>query len=205
MTDPPRPSIVITVSPSASTSQDITDLVQTVREQVRDYEVRVEDAKPPVDTGRKSQRGPTEFDALASIAVSVPWEALTGAVATILLEGLRDWTAKRLHHQKQAIQALREQEAASRPTPELNRPEEQRSFLRGLRGRIGGVQSKTQQDPELPSDIVRRMRNNRYPSAHQWISIYGPRGQLLGIVEQDILLESPRVQIYSPPRWPRER
>jgi len=158
MTGPPAPSIVITVSPAAVTSPDITDLAQTLKGRVHDHDVRVESPpppeppaspQPPVDTGVKYQRGAAEFDALASIAVSVPWEALTGAVATIVLETLRDWTAKRFRHQEQVVRELREQEVLNPPPLQylsrpMKQPEEKRSLLRGLRHRISGRQSKTQ-------------------------------------------------------------
>jgi hypothetical protein len=137
MTEPPAPSIVIAVKPAGSASPDITDLAQTLKERVHDYEIRIEDAKPPVDTGRRSQRSAAEFDALATIAVSVPWEALTGAVATVVLETLRDWTAKRFRHQEQVVRELQEQEVLHPPPlfalrQPLKQPEEKRSLLGGF-------------------------------------------------------------------------
>ena len=209
MTERPAPSIVIAVKPAGSASPDITDLAQTLKERVHDYEIRIVDAIPPVDTGRRSQRGAAEFDALATIAVSVPWEALTGAVATVVLETLRDWTAKRFRHQEQVVRELQEQEVLHPPPlfalrQPLKQPEEKRSLLRGLRHRISGKQSKTQRRSD-EIDVLRRMRDNRIPMAYQHVAIYGPRDQLLAIVEQHTQLGSPRVEIFSPPRWPGER
>jgi hypothetical protein len=184
VTNPPRPSIVITVDSSAFTSPDIADLAKAMKERVHECEVRVEQETsppaPPRDP-RKKYRVASDWptvDALTTIAISVPWEALTSALATIVLEGIRDWTAKRVRQQKQVLHERAERKKA------------QRTPLQKLQDRL---RPKPPVPNLLPTSVL-----GRVPIPHQVVKIYGPRGQLLAIVRQDNWQESPSVETLSP-------
>ncbi|MCD6031184.1 MAG: hypothetical protein K0S78_3358 [Thermomicrobiales bacterium] len=193
MTEPHRSSIVITVAPSASTmSQEITDLAQALKELARDHDMRIEREIPPPVPPRDSRikyRSDSVYtiDALTTIAVSVPWEALTGAVAAVVLEGIRDWTVKRVQRQKQVLQ-----ERAERAEAQVKA---QRTPLRKLQDRLRPKPSV----PEKPATPEINLGFRRIPRAEQLVNIYGPQGQLLAVVHQDQWQESPSVDFGAPP------
>ena len=76
-------------------AEELEDLAESIREQVIDCATEIEWYRD--DSGVKYQSGAAEIQA---IAANVPWEALTGAAATVFLEAVRDWMSRRYQARK---------------------------------------------------------------------------------------------------------
>jgi hypothetical protein len=135
--------------------EELEALAGTIQSRLYDYDVEIDWYQN--DSDISFSLGPLWMEA---IATNVPWEALTGAAATVLLESIRDWLA-RLHSKRKARYEaeLAEAEKAKRSTSRVSLFKKKEPIVTHT--------------PRPPVDVP------------QEVSIYGPSGQILGVVFQE--------------------
>jgi hypothetical protein len=146
-------------------AEELEDLAESIREQATDCGIEIEWYRD--DSGVKYRLGPLEIQ---TIAASVPWEALTGAAATIFLEAVRDWMSRRYQARKSRYDTDVAEAAEAR---------REASKFRLFKRRQPSWVRQFEPTPVVP---------------HQ-VSIYGPKGELLGVVYQDARLNQPAILI----------
>jgi hypothetical protein len=151
-------------------SAEIESLAAAIRDAVGDHAVQVKYVEPPPATDQIYSQ-----DAFARVSpeiinlmVNVPWEAFAGAAATVFLESVRDWLGDRYESRYAERQAQAVQ--ATKPSTPKRR-------LFGRRQELPGPVAK-------PITII----------PHQ-VEIFGPRGELIGLVYQDASLSHPKIII----------
>jgi hypothetical protein len=97
-----------------SEAEEIESLAAQLRVTVRSYPVQVEynlpRPSPPSDIQFSIPADTKGFTDAICLSINVPWEVLTGAVATIFLETVRDWLKDR--YESRYAKHLSQQQAA---------------------------------------------------------------------------------------------